>query len=389
MSENVIIPTDDEPETFAIVKIMVTHAHGLKALAAASVDNLDPAMLCTHYNNAIQLAHTLNASENLTEQFTTLLSDTKTLTNEQDAATTDLNTATAQLTQLRTQLTQTLALATVAATNANNGRGQTGSRKGQTDPEKFTREDQHKLRSFIALLRLRLIDHPGEFPNEQSKLHYAFSRLEGAALKQLIHLVDNDHINLDNFDTFITSLEEAYGDPDHANTAERTLSKLRQGNHDFISYYAEFQCLIADLHWNDATKRAALHQGLSEELKDILSTQDLPEDWSGYVTHIKKRNMQFHARRAETHRPSGPNKANSAPVPRVIPHATMPPTPHLTNNSSGNFGPAPMDLSAACHRLSHEERQKWIDEGCCLYCGGFHHLARECPNKTRDPGHPL
>jgi hypothetical protein len=264
MSENVTLPTDDEPETFAIVKIMATRARGLEALAAASADNLDPDTLHTRYNNAIQLARALNASENLTERFATL-------TNERDAATADLNTATTQLTQLRTQLTQTLALATAAATNTNNGGGQTGGRKGQTDPEKFTGEDRHKLRSFIALLRLRLIDRPGEFPDEQSKLRYAFSRLEGAALEQLIHLVDNDHVDLDNFDAFVTSLEEAYGDPDHANSAERALSKLRQGNRDFVSYYAEFQRLIADLQWNDAAKRAALHRGLSEELKDILS----------------------------------------------------------------------------------------------------------------------
>jgi hypothetical protein len=36
-------------------------------------------------------------------------------------------------------------------------------------------------------------------------------------------------------------------------------------------YYAEFQCLIADLNWNDTVKRMALHRGLCEELKDILS----------------------------------------------------------------------------------------------------------------------
>jgi hypothetical protein len=82
MSENVIIPTNNEPETFAIVKIMATRARGLEALATASADNLDPATLCTRYNNTIQLARALNASENLTEQFATLLSDTKTLTNE-------------------------------------------------------------------------------------------------------------------------------------------------------------------------------------------------------------------------------------------------------------------------------------------------------------------
>jgi hypothetical protein len=110
------------------------------------------------------------------------------------------------------------------------------------------------------------------------KLWYAFSRLEGAVLEQLIHLVKDDRMNLANFEAFVTSLEEAYRDPDHINTAERVLAKLHQGNQDFIMYYAEFQRLIVDLNWNDTVKCMALHRGLCEELKDILSTQDLPED---------------------------------------------------------------------------------------------------------------
>jgi hypothetical protein len=143
----------------------------------------------------------------------------------------------------------------------------------------------------VALLYLRLIDRPREFPNEQSKLRYAFSRLEGAALEQMIHLIKDDHVNLENFEDFVTSLDKANGDPDHVSTAERMLAKLHQGNRDFITYYTEFQCLIADLDWNDAVKQAALHRGLSEELKDILSTQDLPEDWANYIALVKKRDM--------------------------------------------------------------------------------------------------
>jgi hypothetical protein len=72
----------------------------------------------------------------------------------------------------------------------------------------------------VGLLRLHLIDHLGEFPNEQSKLRYAFSRLQGAMLEQMIHLVKDDSVNLENFEAFVTSLEEAYEDPDHVNTAE-------------------------------------------------------------------------------------------------------------------------------------------------------------------------
>jgi hypothetical protein len=64
----------------------------------------------------------------------------------------------------------------------------------------------------------------------------------------MIYLVKDDHVNLENFEAFVTSLEEAYGDPNRINTAERALAKLRQGNRDFVTYYAEFQRLMADLN---------------------------------------------------------------------------------------------------------------------------------------------
>jgi hypothetical protein len=70
------------------------------------------------------------------------------------------------------------------------------------------------------MLHLRLIDRPGKFPDEQSKLHYAFSQLDGPTLEQMLHLVENDYVNLGTFGDFVTTLEESYGDPDHINTAK-------------------------------------------------------------------------------------------------------------------------------------------------------------------------
>jgi hypothetical protein len=274
--------TQSSPPASVVRRIIADHARAIEALAAASANSLDHTTLLSSYENAISLAHALHSSENLTDQFTALATKNEDLALERDATIADRNTLTARVTQLEAQLAQILALANVATSSSPAGR------KGQTDPEKFTREDRSKLRSFVALLCLRLIDRPGEFPNEQSKLRYAFSRLEGAALEQLIHLVKDDHVNLGDFEAFVTSLKEAYGDPDRVNTAEQALANLCQGNRDFVTYYAEFQCLIADLNWNDAAKCAALHHGLCEELKDILSIQDLPEDWSHYVALVKK-----------------------------------------------------------------------------------------------------
>jgi hypothetical protein len=230
------------------MRIVTDHVRAIEALAAAPVDSLDHATLRSSYENAISLARALHCSENLTDRFAAIATENEDLALERDATIADRNALTARVTQLEAQLTQTLALMT-ATTNSS-----PAGRKGQTDPEKFTGEDRGKLRSFVALLRLWLIDRPREFPNEQSKLRYAFSRFEGAMLEQMIHLVKNDRVNLENFEAFVTSLDEAYGDPDHVNIAKQTLAKLHQGNRDFVTYYTEFQRLIADLDWNDAAK---------------------------------------------------------------------------------------------------------------------------------------
>jgi hypothetical protein len=155
---------------------------------------------------------------------TVIGTETKDLMLERDATISNSNVLTAWVMQLEAQLTQTLALVT-AATNSS-----PASCKGQINPKKFTREDTGKLRSFVALLCLRLIDCPRVFPNQQLKLRYIFSRLEGAALEYMIHLVKDNYINLEYFEAFVMSLEEGYGDPDHVNTAKRALAKVCQGN---------------------------------------------------------------------------------------------------------------------------------------------------------------
>jgi hypothetical protein len=90
------------------------------------------------------------------------------------------------------------------------------------------------------MLHLHLIERPGEFPDTQSKLCYAFSRLDGPTLEQMLYLVENNHVNLETFGDYMTTLEESYGNPDQINTAKWAIAKLRQGNRDFVTYYAKF-----------------------------------------------------------------------------------------------------------------------------------------------------
>jgi hypothetical protein len=370
------------PDSALIVRILADYARAIEALAATSADSVDPATLRVSYEGTVNLARALNTSENLTDRFTALAAEIEDLSLDRDAAVADRNTLSTRVTQLESQISQTLAFANLASSSV------PAPRKMQPDPKPFTGEERNKLRSFVTMLHLRLIDRPSEFPDEQSKLRYAFSRLDGPTLEQMLHLVENDHVNLETFVDFVTTLEESYGDPDHINTAKRAIAKLRQRNRDFVTYYAEFRCLASDLHWNNAAKRAAFHRGLCDELKDILSTQDVPEDWYQYVALVKWRDQQFRARKAESAHPTTVTKPASS-LPRSIPPACTQNTPHPTSSGRSHFGPAPMDLSAARQRLSPEECQKRMDENRCLYCGGFNHMAQDCPSRPKVPAHPL
>jgi hypothetical protein len=98
MSESVAVTTEPSPLPFIIMKIIAGHAYALKALTTTSVDRLDYATLHTSYKNAMNLTHTLYSTENLTDWFATLVTETEDLMLEHNATITDHNTLTAQVT---------------------------------------------------------------------------------------------------------------------------------------------------------------------------------------------------------------------------------------------------------------------------------------------------
>src|SRR6266576_632079 len=224
------------------------------------------------------------------------------------------------------------------------------------------------------------------FPTPQHILKYAINRLEGAALNQLLPYVQNDNVNLADLAALVRILEDAFGDPDRVATAERELEKLQQKNREFSAYYADFQRLIAEVQWNDHGKRYALSRGLSSELKAALVAVDEPQEFPEYVRMLQRVDNKVRAIQAEQ-KGRGPQQTQRAPAPRAAP-AQSASAPHPTDTGARNYGPAPMDLSAYRSKLSPEERAMRIQEGRCLYCGGFNHLARDCPNK-RAPRPPL
>jgi hypothetical protein len=78
--------------------------------------------------------------------------------------------------------------------------------------------------------------------------------------------------------------EALYGDPDRQGTAKHKLDSLRQTNREFVAYYADFQCIMANLDHSKQAKIHALVDSLSMDLCEALVTQHLPTTLTEYVT---------------------------------------------------------------------------------------------------------
>lgn len=130
---------------------------------------------------------------------------------------------------------------------------------------------------------------------------------------------------------------------------------------------------MSNLDWNDSVKKYWFRQGLREEVKDILVGRDMPETFTEYVTLCIKLDNSWNARQQEK---VNINKSRRSVLTPQIPKSYSP------RPLASSLGPAPMELDGNRKRLSPQERQRRIQEGLCLYCGGVGHFARNCSNRV-------
>jgi len=338
-----------------------------------------PPLVCDHTDYETRLT-TLRKELEVAGQTPWTAGTDEDLRRELDDMTRDAREASEEGRNLRTQLANALSLAVPVAPPA---RHQPEDR-GQKFPDSpdFSGSDRTQLRGWIAQLRMVIRHKPASFPDEQSKMRYAFNRLRGVALGQILpHDREDGTTGLEDLPAFIQLLEAAVGDPDRVATAERKMREIKQKNREFSQYYAEFQVIAADLDWNPSALRNALKMGLSEEMKDSFTYSDMPEELPAFVTVCQKWDNQIRQRRAEKaaqNKGSGIGFTSSRP-----PLAPKAPETAPAGTVTGYTGLAPMDLSSGKRRFSAEERAKRFADGRCLYCGGFNHRAAECAARKK------
>jgi len=124
----------------------------------------------------------------------------------------DAREASVETRNLKRQLANALSLAVPAAPIPTQDQEDRGLEL--PDSLEFSGSDRTQLRGWIAQLRMGIRDKPRSIPDEQSKMRYAFNRLTGFALKQILpHVRENGEVGLDGLPAFINLLEAAVGDP--------------------------------------------------------------------------------------------------------------------------------------------------------------------------------
>jgi hypothetical protein len=107
---------------------------------------------------------------------------------------------------------------------------------------------------------------------------------------------DSQQSGVEDLRAFIQLPKAAFGDPDRVATAKRKMQKINQKNSEFSQYYAEFKVIAADLDWNLVALRNTLRMVLSEEIRDSITSSEIPEDLLAFRTLCQKRGNQIQQR---------------------------------------------------------------------------------------------
>jgi hypothetical protein len=71
------------------------------------------------------------------------------------------------------------------------------------------------------------------------------------------------------------------------------MREIQQTFTQFSQSYAKFKYIAADHDWNPLALRNALRMGLSAEMKDSFTCNNMPEEHLAFVTVCQKRDNQI------------------------------------------------------------------------------------------------
>lgn len=239
-------------------------------------------------------------------------------------------------------------------------------------PSKFS-GSRKDCRGFLNQLELVFAANPTRYSSGQVKINTVGALLDGKPLNWLNPYLEkrSEYPEMfSDYTIFKTFFLQVWGEQERALVSEHKIRKLNQGKSSTAVYASDFKNLAADLEWNDAALISQFRAGLSNAVKNLMLSHDVPKSLDATILLAIKLDNRIFEQSLDSHpRPFLPTaRYSNSPVHQPTPIS----------------GPIPMDLSTATlhsHKrgpLTTEEKEKRRKEGLCLYCGGNNHVVNQC-----------
>lgn len=240
-------------------------------------------------------------------------------------------------------------------------------------PERYSGEPG-TCRAFLTQCDLVFQLQPATFPSDPAKVAYVITQLSGKAKEWGTSVWETRKPFCLIYKDFVEEMKKVFDRSKHGREAAREMLVIRQGRRSVSDFAIQFRTLATSSGWNTDAQYDAFLNGLSEEVKDQLITQEPPESFDDLVDRAIRIDNRLRQRQG----------GGFFTRPLSVPSGTNTPrqsTPGLQSAPP----PAPSDVEPMQidrTRLSPAERQRRIQTGACLYCGQLGHLAAVCPLKA-------
>lgn len=277
-------------------------------------------------------------------------------------------------------------------TTTQTDRSSARKRKPLPDPKPFSGDDSdnRNFEDFLAEVRKKLrVDGPVDFPEEEDKIEYVQSLLEGVAADTLRPYTRDDSVDPiltveDAFEKLIDAFRDA-NEEERARTAFQKLFYNESKYTSFQPFKTEFITLAQNARIPSSQWKSLLKRKVPDELKRPLWRDvDNPDvTFTQYVNDMGK--LDFEDREEHTRL----NRRNNARGPATSTTSRSIPRTSGTSQSRGRTSatpgsPGPPRVSAtpattARQKLTDDERTRLRATGACFRCRQPGHIASECP----------
>jgi Ty3 transposon capsid-like protein len=232
------------------------------------------------------------------------------------------------------------------------------------NPKPFDGGDPSQLHTFLLQTSLAFDARPSEFPDERSKIVYAITYLEGAALEWAYPLYRraDPPLYMTDLSLFAEHLEKVFGD--NGLIVAEQLRQLKQTT-TVAKYSVDFRRLANRVGWDNRSLCSQFYSGLKYPVKLEIAKVKQPErleelvEMAISIDHLQRESL-----------------AQLGPAPRPL---DQPPRRDHRRD-------APSAASSGRH-LTEQQREHRLKNNLCLYCGGEGHIIRNCPVRLPRPAH--